>query len=504
MDQTSVTGIEAGKRVAWNMICSTAAHMLSAAIAFVLTPFLVTRIGLEAYGFYPIAAELSAFFGLFCGLINATATRYITVEEARGAGEEAAAYFSTVFYANVLLCGILAVPMGLFVAFAPSILSIPAALLGELRAFFAMTLGSVLIGALTSAFSATYSVTNRLDLRASQELIAGLLKAAILLALLGGGLTHSIVGVGVAVLISTLAEGVVAVLMCRRLTPELTPSLRRVSRPHAARVLASGLWYTLDRCGAFLMTGSLLLLANLLFTSEGVGVYSVSLTASRALYGVLLMVAGIFMPLAAKRFARGEEESLRADIVRDQRVTGLFAAVGVAMACGFCHEFFTLWLGDSSPLLRILTVISVAPTVVIATALPIVNLGLVMNRLRRLSLLFVAAGLLTPALALLLACFTPLGVTGVAIASAAAQLGWYGIVVPLYAARLLGARPIRFFLPVLRSLLAAGLSLFLILAIKQATRIVGWPELILIGGACLAVTLLVSFLVMFGKPKIKF
>lgn len=504
MNQTTVQGIESSKRMAFNLICSTASHFLSAVIAFVITPFLIAKVGMEAYGFYPISSELMAFFGLFTGIVNSTASRYITVEDARGNGHEASQYFSTVFFSNVFLCALLLIPMGLFVAFVDQILSVPGGMAGELRVFFALVLASVIVNALSTAFGSAYSVSNRMDLRSAQDFIAVLLKAAILFGLLGGGFSSSIISIGIALLISNAAGAFIQFLMCRRLTPELTLSWRNVSRAHAGRVFASGLWYTLDRLGAFLMTGGLLILSNMLFTAEGVGVYSVSVTASRAMSGVLLMVAGVFLPVTAKHFARGEQDRLRADIIRDQKVTGFFAAVGVAFAIGFCDEFFTLWLsGDNSQLLRVLTILSMLPLVSIAAALPIVNLGVVMDRMRRLSLLFVGSGLLTLAAVITVSCFTKAGVLGVAVISSAAQLVWYTVLVPLFAARLLHVRAREFYAPMLKSFLACGLSVALVFVVKNVSPVDTWLRLIVMGGACLVVSLVLSFLCIFGKPKFK-
>ncbi len=503
MDQTTVSGIESSKRVAFNMICSAAAHGLSAGIAFVITPFLVARVGLEAYGFYPIAAELSAFFGLFCGVVNSTASRYITVEDARGNPHEARRYFSGVFFANVLLCLILLLPMGLFVAFTDRILSVPEGMVGELRIFFSLVLATVPINALASAFGSAYSVSNRLDLRSAQDFIVVLLKAAVLFGLLGGGFSSSIISIGVAMLISTVTGAVIQILMCRRLCPELHPSLHDVSLAHFRRVAVSGFWYTLDRLGAFLMTGGLLLVSNMLFTAEGVGVYSVSVTATRALSGVLLMLSGVFLPVTAKRFARGENDRLRKDVIRDQKVTGFFAAIGVAFAIGFCDEFFVLWLENDSLLLRTLTVVSLIPVVAIATALPLVNLGVVMNRMRRLSLMFVGGSLLTLATVILVSCFTRAGVLGVAIISALAQLLWYTVAVPLFASRILKIPMGELLVPMMRTFAACGLSVALIFLVKTVSPVDSWTRLIIIGGACLVVSLVFGFLCVFGKPKFK-
>lgn len=504
MNQTSVSALESSKRVAFNMICNTAAHFLSAVIAFVITPFLIAKIGLEAYGFYPISAEVVAFFGMFTGVVNSTASRYVTVEDARGNQTDASKYFSTVFFSNVVLCGILLIPMGLFVAFVDGILSVPQGFVGELRVFFTLVLASVIVNALSSAFGSAYSVSNRIDLRSGQEFIAVLLKAAILFALLGGGFSSSIVSIGIAILVSNVAGAIIQCLMCRRLAPDLHLSVRNVSRAHAKRVFASGFWYTLDRLGAFLMTGALLLVSNVIFTADGVGVYSVSLTASRFLSGILLMVAGVFLPVTAKRFARGEDDLLRRDIVRNQKITGFFSSVGVALGIGFCDAFFNLWLADqNSPVLRLLTVLSILPVIAVAAALPIIDLGVVMNRMRRLSLLFVGSGLLTLAAIVSVACFTHAGVVGVAVISCVAQFAWYAVLVPLFAGRILGTRAWTFYVPLLRSLAACALSVGIIFLVKTVSSVDTWLSFSVMVAVCLVVSLTVNFLCVFGKPKFK-
>ena len=504
MNQTSVSALESSKRVAFNMICNTATHLLSTVIAFFITPFLIAKIGIEAYGFYPISTEVVALFGMFTGVVNSTAGRYITIEDARGNRRDANKYFSTVFFTNVLLCVILLIPMGLFVGFADRILSVPRGFVSEIRIFFALVLGSVIVNALASAFGSAYFLSNRIDLRSGQELLAVLLKAAVLFGLLGSGFSSSIVSVGIALLSANVAGAVIQLLMCRRLAPELSLSVYSVSKAHAKRVLTSGVWYTLDRFGAFLMTGALLLVCNMVFSAEGVGIYSVSLTASRFLSGVLFMLAGVFLPITAKRFARGEDEILRAEIIRNQKITGYLASVGVAVGVGFCGEFFSLWIPEhNSPLLRLLTVLSILPAVAVACALPIVDLGVVMNRMRRLSLLFVGSGLLTLATIIFVACFTPAGVIGVAVISCLAQLVWYAVLVPLFAGRILKTGVWKFYQPILRCFAASAVSIGLILGVKAVASVDSWLTLSVIGVVCVIASLVVNFLLVFGKPKIK-
>lgn len=504
MNQTTLSPSESAKRVTFNVVCNAVCHLLSAVIVFVLTPFLIARIGLESYGFYPIATEVVTLFSLFTGVLNATAGRYVTVEATRGNLREANRYFSTVFFSNLVLCVALLVPMGLFVAFLDGILSIPAGLSGELRWFFALSLVTVPVNALASAFGSAYMISNRTDLRAGQDLIAVLLRAAVLLALLGGGFSSSIVSVGIALAVSNGAGAAVQILMCRRLSPDLRLSARTMSLAHARRVVVSGFWYSLNRLGAFLMTGALLIVSNMVFSSERVGGYAVSLTASRFFSGILLMLAGVLLPMTTRRFARGEQDLLRDGIVKNQKLTGYFSAVGVAVGIGFCDEFFTLWLGTGAdPSLRLLTILSLLPMVAVACALPIVDLGMVMDRMRRISLLFVGCGLLTLAAILAVSCFTGAGVVGVAVISCVAQILWYAFLVPLFAGRLLATRSRFFYQPLLKCTLAAAISAGLIFLVKAVVPTDGWLSFAVVLSLCAVMALAVGFLCVFGRPKFK-
>jgi len=148
-------------------------------------------------------------------------------------------------------------------------------------------------------------------------------------------------------------------------------------------------------------------------------------------------------------------------------------------------------------------VLSVFPVVAIACAAPIVNLGMVMNRMRRLSLLFVGSGLLTLAVIVAVACFTPAGVTGVAVISCLAQLIWYGGAVPLFAARILRARPMTFYKPLIKCYLACGLSVGLIFCVKSLFSIDSWIRFSVIGILCVVFCTVAGFVCVFGKAKLK-
>lgn len=489
-------------RLGIHLVCGGVSHTVSVVIAFFLTPFLIRRLGIEIYGFYPIALEIMAVAGLAMGLLNSTANRYVSVAFAGGRKEEAREYSSTVFASGLALSLFLMIPLSLTVIFSDRFLDIPRGAAGEIKLFLALMLVSGLVDAATSVFGASYEASNRLDFRAAQELTAVFVKALLLWFLLSGVFPVSIVGVGGAVLASSVVAATVRFFMARFLTPELLPRFRLFSAAALRRVLASGAWYSLNEFGGWITQGGFLLAVNVGFGAKAAGVYSLALTASRVLGGMMMMLASLFIPTAVRQFAAGDKEALCADVLRGEKLIGFFTLVGVSMSVGFLREFFALWLGaENTQLLRLLTVMAILPLLSVGVALPMFNLALVMNRLRRMSLLYAASALLGGGLSLVLIFFSDVGVLGVAAVAFSVRVLWYSAFMPFYAAHLLEVEPIRLFLPILRTYLGAGISVGVIFALKSVCRISSLPSLLIVASVSLCAVLLVGFLAVYGRVR---
>lgn len=500
MNEVTLQKVGRSRRTGLNLLCSVAEHLISGGIALLLTPFLIDRLGIETYGLYPIVLELSAVFGIVFGVVNSTSGRYIAVEEERGSAGGAQKYFSSAFFANAALGIVALVPMGALVALSDRFLNVPRGVAQELRIFMILAFAAVVVDALASAFGSVYYITNRLDLRSGQQLVSAALKA-ILLALLLGIFRPSLVGVGVAILVSVAAGSLVQILVARKLTPAFSVSLSSFSFPATRRLMASGLWYSFNRVAAFLMGGAMLIMANSFFESSVSGLYSVAFVVVNALSGVVMTLAAVFVPVSAKCFARGERNRLRDSLARDEKLIGCFAAVAVSVSIGFGGDFLGLWVGEeASRLLVAITSTLLVPVLSLACAAPIINVAMVMDRTRRLSLFFLGGGILTVAAALFSVFFTGVGVIGLAVVSCLAQVLWYSVAVPIFACRVLECSPKVFLLPVLRVFAAAALSLGACLAINGICDIKSWFGLAVAVGCSATVSSVISFFTLFyGK-----
>ena len=501
MNEITAPVVRSSRRMAVNLACSIAEHLISGGVALLLTPFLIDSLGIELYGLYPIVLELAAVFGIAFGVVNSTSARYVAVEEERGNSQNASKYFSATFFSNVIIGLILLLPMMLLVGFSNRFLEIPSGAVSDLKVFMILSFAAVVIDAIASAFGSVYYVTNRLDLRAGQQLVSVAVKAVslVLLFLL---FEPSIISVGIAILASSAAGSAIQIIASRKFTPWLTLSFSSFSISSARRLISSGLWYSFNRVASVMMCGALLVMANSFFDPYASGLYSLSFVFVNALSGVIMTLAAVFVPVSAKCFARGERNRLRDSLARDEKLVGYFASVAVAVAIAFCPDFFKLWIGEEAGrLLVTLSVILLLPILSLACATPIINVGMVMNRTRRLSLLFLCGGLLTLAAALAVTFFSDVGIVGLALVSCLSQLVWYSIGVPCFASKVLSCPKKTFLLPVLRTYFAAALALAVCLSLRAVCQINTWLELIIVGCSAAVISAIVAFLGVFKSFK---
>lgn len=493
MNEISTFGIQRMGKTTLNLFCGLTEHFISACVALFVTPLLINNLGLELYGIYPIVLEISAFFGIAFGIVNSTSGRYIAIEAEQGEIESSSGFFSVTFFADLALGLIMLLPMTAVVIFAPNFFEISREAAADARAFMCLMFISVLTDAVAAAFGSVYYVTNRLDIRAVQQIAAVSVKAvtiAVLFALFGASLT----ALGTAVFLSTATSSVIQILTFGKMTCEIRLSFSSFSVALLRRLVLSGLWQAVNKTASVLMSGGFLLLTNTFFFSEISGIYSVAFVAVNALNGVITVIAGVFVPISAKYFARREEKRLSDSLVCSQKTVGCFASVVFAVFVVFCDEFYRLWLGkEPEQLLLLLSVVLAIPLLSMACALPVINVGMVINRTKKISLLFLSYGLIVLAFTVLLLFYTESGVLGTALISCASQTLWYAAAVPLFASKVFGRSPKNFCMPVWRTFLSALVSLGACFAVNSVCKINMWTELVIVVGISAALAFVISF-----------
>ena len=140
------------KRVAINMTAQLLAFAVNMLLGFILVPVIDSMIP-NAYGFTDIANKFVQAAQIVVSALNTMASRFITIHIHRNDREEANQYFSSVFFANVLMAVVFMVPALFVVVYLGHIFQVPPeASLPDIQMLFFFIFVNFLISIMTSVF----------------------------------------------------------------------------------------------------------------------------------------------------------------------------------------------------------------------------------------------------------------------------------------------------------------------------------------------------------------
>ena len=89
------------KQIGINIIANLISFSVGFMINFFFTPFLINTVGIEAYSFMPMTANITSYFSVLATALNSMAARFITIEVHKNNNDKAESYFNTVLFSYV-------------------------------------------------------------------------------------------------------------------------------------------------------------------------------------------------------------------------------------------------------------------------------------------------------------------------------------------------------------------------------------------------------------------
>ena len=125
---------------ALNIAGSIIVVVINVAINFLLSPFIVAHLGVEANGYITLANNFVSYIALVTIALNSMAGRFILIEYRHGDQQSANEYYSSVLFGDWFLAAIFLVPMILFVVFIDHVIKVPHEYLLDTRLLFLVVL----------------------------------------------------------------------------------------------------------------------------------------------------------------------------------------------------------------------------------------------------------------------------------------------------------------------------------------------------------------------------
>lgn len=487
------------KQISINMLANIVSYSANLIVAFILTPFLIQKIGKETYSFYPMANTIVNYMAILMTSMNAIASRFVMISLVKGDKKEADRYFSSTLIANITMGTIMAIPMLFIVLFIDKVMNVPINSVAAVRTLFVLLFSSSLINIISSVFGIATFAKNRIDLRSVRELIIAIVKLG-LYVFLYWLLPPSIIYIGIVILVVGLLNLFIQIYYTRILLPDIKISSKYFSIQHIKVLFVSSCWTAINSFGNQLLVGMSLVMANMFYGADVSGLYSIVNTVPQFLSGVISMMVGVFYPIVTHSYVQDKSEDLVAIVNKSQNFVGVFGCSIATVFAAVSPEFYLLWMpGENARVLSELTYIIIIPYYFIACMWTITNLNIIMNKVKIPALFTLGVGCLNIIASYLMYFWKIGGITNILIISTILQIIWIGWFIPKYVCKHLRIKSWLLYKPLVKSIPCSICSFVLINILKRYFNICNsWGCFLLFGCLVGCMTICIYAVVMFG------
>ena len=492
------------KRLFINMAAQIVSFGVSAGISFFLTPFIVEKLGREAYGFVGLANDFISYAQILVTALNSMASRFITISIHRGENQSANEYFTSLIIANAIITLVLLVPAVLVVLFLDRLLDVPAAILGDVRLLWSLLFLEALAGIAMSVYGSATYVKNRLDLSSKRLIESELLRAGILLAAFSLLPPH-VYYLGVSAVVCVTYRTITNIRYTRMLLPEIEVKRSYFRWARIKELLSAGVWNSVTKIGSILSNQLDLLITNLFVGASAMGVVSIAKSLPVLIQAVFSMLASVFMPQLNISYAKGDTDQMRAELIFSIKLLGMIACIPVACVYAFGDVFFSLWVpGQDAKLLQGLAIVAMLASPLGYPLEPLWNVFTVTNKIRQSSLYIIANSFLTIGMVFVLLHFASTDTARMFIIVGVSSV--FSIIrgatfLPLYGAKCLNMKLTTFYGPLLKNLAALAVVSAAAFALKAMFNIHTWLGLILVCGTVGITALAVNYFVLLSRAE---
>jgi O-antigen/teichoic acid export membrane protein len=379
--------------------------------ALLLTPFLISRLGVVAFGVYALASTVVGYLSVFELGFGGATTKLV----AEDASRHPAGVIRTL-NTSIAVLSALAVPAlivgGLLALLVPGWIGIGGDLANQTRILIAVLAFALAVSMPADAFGGALSAHQRYDLGGVANILLTVLTAAasVVAILLGGGL----VGLAIAAAAVSILMHVLRFAFLRRLVPGLRLSRHLVDRTRIPEVARVAGW--LFAGGLFFSAAAIdLVVVGVARGPAEVTVYAVGFRLSQLVTRLLNGLTSAFMPHASSLTAEGDLPGLRRLLVDGTRTSLAVGWPVTLLLIILAPAIVSAWVGpgyeDSATVLMVLA----AAGGVYALCLPSEQMLIGSGQLRRYGL--AAAAYCVVNIAVSVALVRVVGVAGPAIGS---------------------------------------------------------------------------------------
>ena len=489
------------------MLFQVAGFVVNAGITFLLTPFVIRALGVEAYGFIGLTNNIIGYLQIATVALNSMAGRFVAVEYHRGNFDKANKYFSSVFYSNCIFGALILLVSSIILFYLDLIIEVPQHLAFDVKLLFLLMAVNGVSTIIFNMYSVSTFIKNRLDIGAARQFVSNALRG-LSLYLLFTMLSPHLWYMGCAALLCSIYLILANQILCRKLTPELNVQRNLFEWECVKELTRSGSWNLLTRLGSILQRGLDLLFANWWIGTVAMGILSVTSTIPFVILGVFSMLSSAFAPSMTEDFAKGNLDAINRELGKSIRILSICMLIPLSLLYVYGDVFYSLWTPSEDALL--LWKLTVCGTFALLFTSPLEsfwNIFTITNKIKGSSLFVLFNCICVFLTVVLLLQITDDTTTKMFIIASTRSI--WGLLrgllfLPIYGAYCLGQRWNTFYPALIRPIVGLVVTISIGFGIRFLYIPTSWTELALMSLVVCGIALICGGILILGKSEIKY
>lgn len=414
-------------------------------ISFWLSPFVISKLGEESYGFINLANNFVSYASLIAVAINSMSSRYISLEYNSGRIKEAKKYYSTVFWINCCLFIVIIVFSIIFVHKLEYFINISPDLVIQVKITFMLSFINMGISLLGTVYTAAAFTTNKMHLNSLIQIIANIAKSFLLLSLFTF-LPAKIYYFSIALLSAGVITLIGNYIVSSRLLIGFNVKKKYFDIKKIVILIKSGVWVLISNVSNLLLNGFDLLLSNWFISSLMMGRLSLAKQIPYAFSSALGIFSNIFASSLTLNLSKEGNKSLVQEAKNQLRILAIIFTVPYAGIIVFGKAFLSLWLKNANYTVNqlneiyILMIIILLDIIVSTYMYSIHSVFIALDKVKTYSIILFCASIISMCSTIFLVKFTSLGAFAIAGTSTVVLGVTHSIIIPILASNLLNEK----------------------------------------------------------------
>ena len=312
-------------------------------INFFLSPFIVKNIGVEANGFVQLANNFVSYATLLVSVINSMAGRFVTIELHKGNIKKANIYYTSVFFANIVLLVIFAIPSVFIILNLDKIIQIPKHIVLDVKLLFSFVFLNFLSGLAVPMWGTATYITNKLYISSLGSIVSSIIRVTTIL-ILFTFFKAKVWFIGFSAFLVMVFVKIWNYYHKSVLIPEIKIAKKSFNCKTIVELMASGIWNAISQLGIMLLTGLDLLICNMFVGSFEMGILALANAIPRIIQNLSSAITNVFAPELTINYAKGNKEGIKKDLEQAMAITGTILTIPLSILFVFGDAFFVLWI----------------------------------------------------------------------------------------------------------------------------------------------------------------